>query len=276
MKSKVEWVRWGLRHGVLITIFTTTLLSQAKRLGIEPPPPPSPPQPVKVVEMVIPLPKAPPKRTWHPRHRVKTWLSQYQGRIFRTVQIPRCNHVEMVLTYVSAPGETCTRAKRRTGAIAVTAGSYHNPHSMALADFFQKNGRVFSARRTRRGILASRPSEVADILDEITRGKNESSLALGARLVPFKLDGFTRAFANRQTDRMAIGLTKGYIFIVQGNSDLWRLGRFMRDGLGCSKAINSDGGHVVKGRAPVHIAFRWRKKRPAVKAAQRTPHATRK
>ena len=131
-------------------------------------------------------------------------------------------------------------------------GSYHHPQSMALADFFQKEGRVLSARSTSRGILTSSNNQVADILDDIVRGEGVHALALGSRLVPFQLDGFSVAFANQQTDRMAIGLTKGYIFIVQGVSDLWRLSRFMRDGLGASQAINADGGHVVKGRGPVH------------------------
>ena len=55
---------------------------------------------------------------------------------------------------------------------------------------------------------------MADILDEIVRGHEVNAVALGSRLVPFKLDGY-RAFANQQTDRMAVGLTKGYIFVVR-------------------------------------------------------------
>lgn len=214
-------------------------------------------------EMVIPLPKPPPERKWHSRHIVKTWLTNYRGRVFRTVQIPRCEHVEMVVTYTPAPGATRDEIKRRTGAIVVCTGSYHHPTTMALADFLMKDGRALMGRRTRRGILTSDREIVADILEEIVRGKEVSAVALGSRLVPFKLDGFSKAFANRQTDRMAIGLTKGYIFVVQGVSDLWRLGHFMEHGLGCSKAINADGGHVVKGRGPVHIAFRWRRPEPA-------------
>lgn len=169
----------------------------------------------------------------------------------------------MLVTYHPAPGVTRAQVKQRTGAIVVCTGSYHHPQTMALADYLQRDGRVLMARRTQRGILTSDTTKVVDILDEIIRGNEVSALALGSRLVPFKLDGFSVAFANRQTDRMAIGITKGYIFVVQGVSDLWRLGRFFEEVLGCSKAINADGGHVVKGRGPVHIAFRWRKSPPA-------------
>jgi len=63
---------------------------------------------------------------------------------------------------------------------------------------------------------------------------------------------------NRVTDRMALGLSHDYIFIVQGKSDIWRLADFMQEKLPCDVAVNSDGGHVVRGRAPVHIVFRWR------------------
>ncbi len=259
-----------MRQEVLAAFLVVLLCLRPQRLGVEPPLPPPVPKP-KPVQVVIPLPKPPPQRKWHSSHHVKVWLTNYESRIFRTVQIPRCEHVEMVVTYVPAPGETCAQVKRRTRAIAVCSGSYHHPQSMALADFLQRGGKVLMPRRTVRGILTTDPEQVADILDQMVRGKGRSALALGSRLVPFKLDGFSRAFANQQTDRMAVGLTKGYIFIVQGKSDLWRLGHFLREGLGCAKGINADGGHVVKGRGPVHIAFRWRRRapppRPAAKVA---------
>jgi hypothetical protein len=256
------------RRGAVVAGVTLVLVALPQRLAFEPPLPPPPPPPPPPAEVVIPLPDPPPKRTWHPRHQVKVWMAKYKGRIFRTVQIPRCEHVEMIVTYRPAPGETCRQVKERTGAIVAMTGSYHHPQTMVLADYFQHNGRVLMGRRTERGILTSDEGQVADILDEIVRGHEVNAVALGSRLVPFKLDGFSRAFANQQTDRMAVGLTKGYIFVVQGNSDLWRLAAFFREALGCSKAINADGGHVVKGRGPVHIAFRWRKKQPDKRTVQ--------
>ncbi|NLB96963.1 MAG: hypothetical protein GX785_14805 [Armatimonadetes bacterium] len=253
--------RRSLRKLVAMLAVALALALCPSPMGIEPPPPPPKPKP-KPVDVVIPLPDPPPERKWHPRHQSKTWLTKYRGRIFRTTQLPRCEHVEMLVTYHPAPGVTRAQVKQRTGAIVVCTGSYHHPQTMALADYLQRDGRVLMGRRTQRGILTSDTTKVVDILDEIVRGNEVSALALGSRLVPFKLDGFSVAFANKQTDRMAIGLTKGYIFVVQGVSDLWCLGRFFEEVLGCSKAINADGGHVVKGRGPVHIAFRWRKSPP--------------
>ena len=63
---------------------------------------------------------------------------------------------------------------------------------------------------------------------------------------------------NRVTDRMAIGVNSNFIFIVQGRSDIWRLADFIGHKLPVTTAINCDGGHVVRGKAPVHIVFRWR------------------
>lgn len=249
-----------MRKAILAPVLALGVALLPARLGVERRPPPPAPPPPKPEAVVIPLPGPPPRRRWHPEHRVKVWMAKFHGRIFRTVQLPRCEHIEMVITYVPAPGETCVQAKRRTGAIVACSGSYHHPQSMALADFLSRSGHVLAGRRTQRGILTSDPPQVADILDHVVRGKQVDAVALGSRLVPFSLDGFPRSFANEQTDRMAIGLTKGYVFVVQGKSDLWRLSAFMREALGCSKAINADGGHVVKGRGPVHIAFRWRRR----------------
>ncbi|MDH7569941.1 MAG: hypothetical protein QHJ73_10185, partial [Armatimonadota bacterium] len=204
--------QWGrglgkVRKGLLLLCFVVGFTAWPARLGHLPPPPPPKPRPT---DIVVPLPPPPPQRRWHSRHIVKTWLTNYRGRVFRTIQLPRCQHVEMVLTYTPAPGATVAEVKKRLNAIAVSSGSYHHPQSMALADFFQKEGRVLMQRRTQRGILTSRDDgEVVDILDEIVRGERVSAVALGSRLVPFKLDGFSKAFANQQTDRMAIGLTKG-------------------------------------------------------------------
>ena len=57
-------------------------------------------------------------------------------------------------------------------------------------------------------------------------------------------------------------MESGHAFIVQGKSDIWRLAEFMQEKLHVDVAVNADGGHVVHGRAPVHIVFRWRETPP--------------
>ena len=88
-------------------------------------------------------------------------------------------------------------------------------------------------------------------------------MALGQRLVPFHPDGFSKAFMNQRTERMAIGLSPDSVYLVEATTDIWRLAAFMQHKLPCTDAINSDGGHVVQGRAPVHLVFRWRRAAPS-------------
>ncbi|MGC8862973.1 MAG: hypothetical protein ACP5R5_09405 [Armatimonadota bacterium] len=198
---------------------------------------------------------------WHPPHMVKVWMARHKGRTFRVIQLPRCEHLETVITY-DPSGETLARAKRRIGGVAALTGSYHHPQTMALADFLQRDGCVLAAARTGRCLVAIDQNGTLDISPEysgIKGASGVSALALGQRLVPFVPDGFSTAFMNRVTDRMAIGVNKNFIFIVQGKSDIWRLAHFFRTKLPVRTAINSDGGHVVRGKAPVHIVFRWRK-----------------
>lgn len=199
------------------------------------------------------------KGRWHPQHKVKVWTTRYKGRIFRVTQLPRCEHMEMVIAY-NVHGETLGQAKRRLGGVSACSGSFHHPKTFALADFMQKNGNIFAGARTGRYFIAMHDDGRFAISNNYksVRGKSDvSALALGQRLVPLSRDGFSKGFMNRVTDRMAIGMNDNFIYVVQGKSDIWRLAHFMQHSLPCDIAINSDGGHVVRGKAPVHVVFRW-------------------
>lgn len=202
----------------------------------------------------------PVKETWHPPHVVKVWTTKHKGRIFRVIQLPRCRHMEAVITY-NPSGETLAAAKKRVGGAAAMTGSFHHPKTFALADFLQRDGRISSGAKTGRWFLAMYPDGKVAISGDYCAVKGKegvSALALGQRLVPLQYDGFSKAFMNRVTDRMAIGMNDNFIFIVQGKSDVWRLADFMKTKLPVDIAVNSDGGHVVRGVAPVHVVFRWK------------------
>lgn len=201
----------------------------------------------------------------HPRHQVKVWLTTYRGRTFRVIQLPRCEHMEAVIAYHKR-GETKEDAKERLGGVAVCTGAFHNSRSMALADFYQHDGSILSGARTGRWFLAVMNDGHMDLSGDYGLYKGTpgvSAMALGQRLAPvLHKDGFSTRFMNRVTDRMALGMSHDYIFIVQGKSDIWRLADFMQKELPCHVAVNCDGGHVVRGRAPMHIVFRWRESPP--------------
>ena len=217
----------------------------------------------------LPPPRPP---VWHPPHRVKVWTAVYRGRTFRVIQMPRCEHIETIIAY-NLSGETLKQAKVRLGGVAACTGSFHHPQSFALADFLQLQGAVRGNRNTGRWFLATYDDGRLAISRDYAAvvGKADvSAAALGQLLVPFMRDGFSTAFMNKVTDRMAIGLNRNFIFVVQGKSDIWRLAHFMAHELPCDIAINSDGGHVVRGVAPVHIVFRWR----TAKATSQPFHAS--
>lgn len=196
----------------------------------------------------------------HPRHAVKVWLTSHRGRTFRVTQLPRCEHMEAVIAYY--PGaETKEQAMRRLGGVAVSTGSFHNPSNLKLVDFVQSQGDIISGATTGRWFLAILGNGELDISDSymLVKGKSGvSALALGQRLVPLHQDGFSRTFMGAVTDRMALGLSHDYTFIIQGKASIWTLADFIRSTLPVKIALNADGGHVVKGRSPVHIVFRWR------------------
>jgi len=202
----------------------------------------------------------PKKTSYHPPHVLKVWTAVYKGRTFRVTQLPHCEHIETLITY-DGSGETLKQAKLRTGGIAACTGSFHNSQSMALADFLQRDGCVVSPARTGRNYIAVHASGKLDISDNYNAVKGKtgiSALALGQRLLPLQQDGFSTAFMNKVTDRMAVALNGNFIFIVQGKSDIWRLSHFIGHKLPARTAINCDGGHVVRGKGPVHIVFRWK------------------
>ena len=205
----------------------------------------------------------------HPAHTVRKWPSSYHGRTYYVVELPRCEHMEAVFSHEPS-GETKDRAQNRLGGVAVCTGSFHHPRTMALADFLQKDGNIVSGATTGRWFFAVTEGGHVTISNDyqLLKGRpGVSAIALGQRLVPLHQDGFSKAFMNQVTERMALGLSEDHIYIVRGRSDLWRLSAFMQSRLPVAIAINSDGGHVVRGRAPVHIVFRWRTQElPAVEA----------
>lgn len=200
-----------------------------------------------------------PTTVWHPPHLLKVWTTVHKGRTFRVTQLPNCEHMDAVIAY-NPRGESLQQAKKRLGGAAALTGSFHHPQTFALADFVQEYGAVYAAPATGRYFLAMYTNgkfTISDDYSSIMRKSDVSALALGQRLVPLQHDGFSLAFMNRVTDRMAMGLNSNFVFIVQGKSDIWQLSQFMQHVLPVTIAVNSDGGHVVRGVAPVHVVFRW-------------------
>jgi hypothetical protein len=209
-----------------------TRLDEGVRLAVRPP--------KKVVVYHSERLPAPAK---HVAHEVKAWTTRYRGRIFRVMQ----------------------QAKLRLGGVAVSTGAFHNPRTFSPADFIQRGGRQLGPARTGRWmfmILADQTLQISDNYMLVRKDRGIEAIALGQRLVPFHRDGFSTAFINAVTDRNAIGLSVDHIYIVQGRSDLWHLAEFMKTKLPVKIAVNTDGGHVLRGRAPTHIVFRWRKLPP--------------
>jgi hypothetical protein len=248
----------------LSTVFAlTALLSPAKPL----PAAPTSPKPVSTTPIRARAPT-----TEHPRHQVKVWLTTYRSRTFRVIQLPRCEHLEAAIAYAST-GETKEQAKHRLNGIAVSTAAFHDPRSLALVDFYQSDGKILSGATTGRWFFAAMENGEMRLTGDypVLKGKSGvTALALGQRLVPLERDGFSKAFMDQRTDRMAIGMVEGYLYIVEGKTDLWRLSEFLRTQLPIETALNADGGHVVDGKSPVHIVFRWRTPPPPseVSAAQ--------
>ncbi len=92
----------------------------------------------------------------HPSHDIRVSVVRYQGRNFHVVRLPRCQHLEAVITNEPA-GETLARAKQRMGGIASLTGAFHDPHSLALADFLQRDGAIESGATTGRWLLVITP-----------------------------------------------------------------------------------------------------------------------
>ncbi len=221
---------------------------------------PDRPRPVKPAAGVFP--SVPTARTaYHPPHVLKVWTLKHRGRVFRCIQMPRCEHLEAVLAY-NWSGETMQQVKKRLEGAAVCTDGFVHSTSYAPADFLQDRGRALSRAATGRWMFVINSTGEMDIHGNymLVKGqKGVTAAALGQSLVPLKYDGFSKAFMNRVTDRMGIGLTKHHVFIGAGSSDIWRFAKLFEEVLHCQVAINTDGGHVIRGKSSTHIVFRWKK-----------------
>ncbi len=204
------------------------------------------------------------RRPYHPPHVVKVWMVEHRGRVFRCIQLPRCEHLEVILS-LDWKGQTLEEAKRRHGGIAACTDGFVHSRNLTPADFLQTGGRRLSRAVTGRWMLVIHDGGAMDIHGNyfLVKGREGvTAAALGQRLVPLAYDGFSKAFMNRVTDRMGIGLTNHHIFIAAGRSDIWRFSKLFSEVLNCKVAINTDGGHVVRGRSSTHIVFRWKTAQP--------------
>lgn len=207
-----------------------------------------------------------PAKEFHPKHQVKVWTRTYKykgkKRIYRIIQLPRCEHLQTAITYYPiSQGETVNQAKIRNNAVAACTASFMNPKNCRAVDFLRIDGQIIVGKEVGRPFLAIDQGQ-GIISNDYNWLKNDCSVdaaALGQMLEPFQFDGFTVSFSNKITDRMGIGLTKHYIYIVQGKTDLWMMSRFFKEELKCDFAINTDGGHVVKGKSRYHAIFYWKK-----------------
>jgi len=194
----------------------------------------------------------------HPKHEVNFSKQKFMGRRFSVIELPHCEHLEIIVTY-NPPGETKDQAKNRLQGIAVCTGPYYNPSTKTPVDKLKKNGKHISRDNAGRFLLVTLPDgKLVITKDPKVIEKADCAIALGQTLVPFSFDGFSRNFANRRVFRNAIGITSQHIYIVQTTSDLWRLSSFMKEELKCVSAINCDGGHAVNGKSPFHLVFRWK------------------
>lgn len=160
----------GLRRRTLCWVFGLTLIVVAILIGVvclhhqsssaQPlrPLPQSMVMPPQSMVTLPPVKKDVPKtaiaekKTWHPRHQMKVWTTRYGGASYRVIQLPRCEHLETVITY-TPNGETFQQAKTRIGGIAVMSGSFHHPQSFSLADLLQREGTIANPAMTKRYFL---------------------------------------------------------------------------------------------------------------------------
>lgn len=213
----------------------------------------------KATQEKVELPKIK-QAKFHPQHQMIVWTTRYKERIFRVIKLPRCEHLETIITYFPE-GETKEQARNRLGGIASCSAAFYDPKTNKPVDYFRKDGHKITGRAVGRWFLAIFPDGSLEISgDHSLLGKNPTinALSLGQRLVPFHHDSFSVGFANLLTDRMALSFSQHYLYIVQGKSNLWLMGRFIKDKLYSTEAINTDGGHSVKGRSPFHLVFRWK------------------
>lgn len=197
----------------------------------------------------------------HPRHQMVVWTTKYKGVIFRVIKLPRCEHLETIITYFPS-GETKEQAKKRLEGNAVSTACFYNRQTLKPVDFFRRYGQEIIGKEKGRKVLLILENghlEITGDYDYVRQKPNADAIALGQQLVPFCYDDFSIRFANLETDRMALDFSKNYLYIIQGRTNLWRLSKFIKEKLYCDTAINTDGGHAVKGKSPFHLVFRWKK-----------------
>jgi hypothetical protein len=208
--------------------------------------------------LIICLKATNPAPLQHPRHEISVFRKKKYGRNFLVIVIPRCEHVEAVFADLPEK-ETIKEARERLHGFAAMSASFYNPKNNNHVDFVKRFGKVNYPRTTKRYFLIKNYDGSFEITNDLEKVKQaQFALALGQMLVDFQLDGFSLHFVNMITPRMALGLNPKNIFIVQSTSDLWRLSKFMKEDLGCDQAINTDGGHVIKGTSRSHIVFIWK------------------
>ena len=203
----------------------------------------------------------------HPRHEARVWTTKFRKTIFRVVKLPNCNHLETIITY-RLPGETKECAKKRLGGVAVCTACFYNPTNLRPVDFFRRNGKITVGREIGRPFLKineNGPIEISRDYSTLYQDPSCDALALGPQLVPYYHDGFSMDFASQKTDRMALAMTRNYLYIVQGKTNLKTLEKFINKKLRSNSAINTDGGHSVKGYSPFHLVFRWKKLPPRLR-----------
>src|SRR3989344_3615123 len=97
-------MRKGLLLSLAFFVLTSDLACQRpKRVSHATPPP------KKATQEKVELPKIK-QAKFHPKHELVVWTTRYHGRIFRVIKLPRCEHLETIMTYFPA-GETKEQAK---------------------------------------------------------------------------------------------------------------------------------------------------------------------
>lgn len=206
------------------------------------------------------LQAAPSQEKPHPKHEVTEDIFKFQKRTLHVVTLPRCEHLDVFFTN-NPRGETVQQAKLRIKGIAASTGCYYHTGTYKAVDLLRRDGVKLSDRNAGRYFLIILPSGELLISNNsklLELYPDADAVALGQILVPFSFDGFSVRFANKITQRMALGFTKDRVYIVSGKSNLWTLSKFMKEKLNCDIAINCDGGHTVRGHSPFHLVFRWK------------------
>ncbi len=209
----------------------------------------------------------------HPSHEVLVSVVRYQHRIFHVVRLPRCEHLEAVITNEPS-GETLAQAKQRMGGVASIPAPSMTP-TASLSPISSSATAPSNPAPPPAAGCSSSPPTASSTSPATTRSTKASPASprwpWASASSPSTATASTTSCMKRRTERMAIGLTKEDIYLVEANTDIPRLAAFMKNKLKVEIALNSDGGHVVHGNAPVHLIFRWRRSPSHTILAQTPP-----